>query len=141
MKQTTERVAWIVGIAAGVLAAVGITIAAKDSAAAQTPSPTPAPTGPAVSALLTPNGGALTVSVGSTVTAQNSMDALWSAPGTITSDATVLAPSQPATTNGYVAMKPGTATISGTYVDYTGATSPTDPGTPVNVSITVTVTQ
>jgi hypothetical protein len=141
------RLGWILALAGGGVAITAAVLWAKDSTASSSggsggqPSPAtpPAPTGPgstynssgATTALLQPTGATLTVPVGTSVMAQNSAAGPWASPGTITSNAAVLAPSNPSTTNGYVAMQAGTATISGSYLASSGASIP--------VSILVTV--
>ena len=68
----------------------------------------------AASVVLTQAGGQLTTSIGTSVRAENAVgNQVWPAPGVSSSNTTVLAPSDPATVNGFVAMKPGTSTLTG----------------------------
>lgn len=142
-----SRTAWVVGGAVATAAAVvGGLVLMHKAQSASSPSPTPSPTPPsgraydsttAIPVLLVPGGTpnvGPTVPVGSSIQANPPLgiSAFWQTPGVVTSDATVLTPSDPATTNGFVAVKAGTATLSGSYLD---------PNTqqPVNVSAYVTV--
>jgi hypothetical protein len=69
-----------------------------------------------VSGLTAPAPTRITVPVGASITVFNDANTLWDL--TITSDAMVVAPSFPPTTNGYVAVAPGVATITGFYSDW-----------------------
>ncbi|KKM19082.1 hypothetical protein LCGC14_1659220 [marine sediment metagenome] len=60
-------------------------------------------------------GGSFTVPVGSSITVALPIGSqLWQSPGVVTSNAKVVAPSYPATTNGFVAAAPGAAVLTGT---------------------------
>jgi|SRR5271166_252189 len=123
-----------VAIGVGVAAALGLgayfLFFNKPAAAATPPAPSVYNSATAISAPLGAPGTALKVSVGSSITAQNGGQ-LWLTPGVTTSDATVLAPSVPSSTNGFVAIKAGTATLTGSYID---------PNTQQTVTATITIT-
>jgi hypothetical protein len=87
----------------------------------------------AIQVSLQPSSYATTVAKGSSVQAMNSANALWQSPGVSSTDATILAPSNPATTSGFVAVGTGTATLTGTYADPN-----TQAAVPVAATITVT---
>ncbi len=60
-------------------------------------------------------GGSFTVPVGSSITVALPIGSqLWKSPGVVTNNAKVVAPSYPATTNGFVAAAPGVAVLTGT---------------------------
>ena len=84
------------------------------------PSPTPVVTGKsydsarAFPVVLSVPSGALTTGVGASILAANTLgNQLWVSPGVTSSNTTVLTPSDPATTNGFVAIAPGTAILTG----------------------------
>jgi hypothetical protein len=68
----------------------------------------------AVPMLLMTAPGTMEVAAGSSLRAESvSGNQIWVAPGVFSSNTTVVAPSDPPTTNGFVAIAPGTATITG----------------------------
>jgi hypothetical protein len=88
--------------------------------------------GRAVAVILAPNGGSLTVSPGTSVRAENQTGSqIWVAPGVTTANANVLAPSDPGTSNGFVAAGLGTTTLTGYVWDQNASK---------NVAITASVT-
>lgn len=102
------------------------------------PSPTPIVTAKsydsarAFPVVLSVPSGTLTTGVGASVLAANTLGTqLWVAPGVSSSNTTVLAPSDPATTNGFVAIAPGSAILTGYVWDDTVSK---------NIPITATVT-
>jgi hypothetical protein len=146
MKESTKKALWIGGIALGAVAiGAGVAYVASKPAAAAPSGPTPSlnpgtvyDASRAVQVLLTPLGQAsvVTVAVGTSVAAMGA-PLLWNDPGVTTSDSTVLAPSIPGTTNGFVAVKEGTATLTGSYMIVTGVDQQ---GTPIETQITVSTT-
>ena len=71
-------------------------------------------------AIPAPLGTSMTVPVGSSIQITNPIDTLWQYPGATTNNVAVVAPSVPATTNGFVAVAVGTAILSGSYQDASG---------------------
>jgi len=101
------------------LLGVGVFLLAKSSGAAPAPPPglytgfayNPAQ---AIPVPLTAPGGTITVPYGSSLVAQGA-PGFWSS--VTTNNATIVAPSIPLTTNGFVAVGRGAATITGVYMD------------------------
>lgn len=118
------RTAVAVGLGAlGLLAGGGIAYAATRGSAAPAAGTAPlASSYNAATAIPVGLGGSITIPLGSSLTVENPAGSLWQTPGVTTDNAAVMAPSSPATTNGFVAVALGTATLSGSYQDSSGAT-------------------
>ncbi len=87
------------------------------------PAPPPAITGASYDGnapLYAVLGLPITVPVGASLQVDNVEGRLWDTPGVTSSDEGVMAPSNPATSAGFVALRPGTATLTGAYTDAQG---------------------
>jgi len=111
----TNGEAALVGAAIGtVLGGAAMMIWQKSQAQSSSLPPPSAPTYDVTKAIHVSLGGSFTVPVGANVVVDLPPNVdLWRT-GVVTSNATSLAPSYPATTNGFVAVAPGTATLTGT---------------------------
>lgn len=119
------RTAVAVGLGAlGLLAGAGIAYAAMpvSGGVGARPAAPLASSYNAATAIPVGLGGSITIPLGSSLTVENPAGALWQTPGVTTGNAAVMAPSQPPTTNGFVAVALGQATLSGSYQDSGGAT-------------------
>ena len=125
------KTALAVGLGAlGVLAAGGLALAATSgSKPAAPPAPLPSSFNTAT-AIPTGLGGSITIPLGSGLLVELPPGGLWQAMPT-TSNAAVMAPSQPLVGGGFVAVALGQATLTGTYLDSGGA--------PFTGSVAVTV--